>query len=219
MGTEGVWIPALIAAVGAGASAYNTRQTAKEQDSALARQLRGQAERQRGADAKVSEIIAKQAASTPDDERLTASSNYLQALKQAKGKATGGLAQISGASDAFKQATVGAEQGIGDYGQRIASLLSSIDAPYMQRMNEGLTINRDAGELGLLERFDQGANWLDDLRLRGIRRNPWIDAAGSALQGYGGAMASGGGGSVDNSFGAFGPGGGNWNPRFRPGGP
>lgn len=192
MGTE-VLVAAALTAAATGAQMYNQRRTAKKQDNALASRLRGQAQRQREADAKVQQIIADQAASTPDDERLTASRNYQQALRQARGQAEGGLVPMSGASDAFKESGRQAAAGIGDYGERLAGLLSTIDAPAMQRRNEGLALNRRAGELDILSRFDQGNTWLDDLRLRAIRRNPWVDAFSQVAAGASRGMSMGSG--------------------------
>lgn len=40
MGTEAVWVPLVMAAVATGASVYNTRQTERRQDNALAQQIR-----------------------------------------------------------------------------------------------------------------------------------------------------------------------------------
>src|SRR5690349_19455844 len=79
MGTE-VLVPLAIAALSTGAQVYNARRTASKQDAALADSLRHQGARQREADAKVNDQVARLEASNSADERAKREGQYLDAL-------------------------------------------------------------------------------------------------------------------------------------------
>jgi hypothetical protein len=79
--------------------------------------------------------------------------------------------------------------------RRAAGLLSRIDAPGRQRQREGFGFGRLASDLGTIGRASAGDDFLTQLRLRGIRENPWRQAAASVLQNYGGFLADTGFGS------------------------
>lgn len=192
MGTEAAWVPMVIAAVGAGASYYNTQQTAKRQDNALADQIRAQGQRQREADSLVQDAILQQQGSTPDEARKASLDQYLGQLQRTQGDATAGLGQIGAVSDRFGQDAAGAAGDIAATGQRTADIMSRIDAPLLQRQNEGISFGRLGSELGRVGMLSESDRYLGDIRMRGIRRNPWIDAAAAGAQGYAGAMGGAG---------------------------
>jgi len=201
MVTEAVWVPLVAAAVSAGATYYNTQRTAKKQDDALAAQIRASGERQRAADSKVNELIAQQGASTSADERASTLDQYMSQVRAQQGNATAGLNQVGAVSDAYKQSGADAALGIADYGGKVASLMSRMDAPALQRVNEAIAANRIAGDIDRIKRFSDGDDYLARLRLQGIQRNPLIDAAANVAGGYakgwgrnsGGAAAAFGG--------------------------
>lgn len=196
MGTEAVWVPLLTTALAAGATAYNTNRTAKKQDNALAAQLNRQGERQREADAKVSELITKTGASTSADEQVGALDQYMSQLRAQQGTATAGLNQQGAVSDAYKQSGADAALGINEYGSKVASLMSRMDAPALQRVNEAVEQGRIAGDIDRVKRFAGGDDYLARLKLQGIRRDPWIDLGASFAQGAGAGAANGGWGGV-----------------------
>ncbi|WP_395644184.1 hypothetical protein [Rudaea sp.] len=111
------------------ASYYNTQQTAKRQDNALASQIRQQSENQRKADARTGQMIQQQSQQTDQKEKsagLLANQNVLQAKAAQAQK----VSQASGAvSNAYQQAGANAAQGITSYGNQQSDLLSSINAP------------------------------------------------------------------------------------------
>lgn len=189
MGTEGVWIPAVIAAVGAGASYYNTEQTAKRQDAELARQIVASSQRQREADALVNKTLMEQEGSNADQYEKDALQQYTEQLQRTKGSANRGLSQVGEVSDRFAQDTANAEKTIDDYGASTAKLYSRIDAPANQRMAEGITFSRLAGDLDTVRSGFQSADYLNRMRLGNIRRDPWLDAFTQAAESY---SASGG---------------------------
>lgn len=205
MGTEAVWVPAVIAAVGAGASYYNTQKTAKKQDSALAGKLRNQRKTQDEIDSKVTDLVRKTGESDPNAARSSAEAGFLDMLKKGRGQTNSGLTNVAGASDAYQNDTTNAASGLADFGKGLAGLMSRIDAPGIQRRQEGVLAQRFGNETDMLRRQAGGDAFLDDLRLSGIRRNPWIDAAAQAMQSYGssgGNLGISGSGAASGAAGA-----------------
>ncbi len=200
MGTEAVWVPLVMAAVATGASVYNTRQTERRQDNALAQQIRNQSSRQRDADAKAAELIRREAGSSDADERQTALGKFTEQIQRARGNAERPLQTVGAVSDAYKKAGSDAALGMTSTATNFADLVSRIDAPMQQRQNDALARGRYGTDIDMIRRFASGDDYLDQLRLRSIRRNPWIDAGASMLNGYAGAYG-GGGGATSSSAG------------------
>lgn len=182
-----------LTALGAGASHYNTRQTAKKQDNILAGQIRQNSARQAEADLAVSETLRDRATQGADEERGQIGQQYLQQVRAAQGTATRGLGQVGAVSNAYQESANNAALGIGDYAEKTAGLMSRIDAPTQQRQREGQADARLALELGDIGRRSQADDYLAQLRLRGVQRNPWIDLA-SSLMGAGAGFAAQSGG-------------------------
>lgn len=186
------WIALGITLLGAAASAYNTQQTAKKQDRALAAQITQQGKKQQQASAKIAEALAAQAQSDPADEQAQQMESYLSTLRQ--GQQNAGLnTGPGGFSEAYRQGTAEAGQQLGEYGSARAGLLSRIDAPRLQRQNEGILFDTLGNELRMIGREASGQNYLDQLRLNSIRRDPWLDALSGVATSYGGSMAGRGG--------------------------
>lgn len=196
MGTEAAWVPLLIAATGAGASYVNTTRTAKRQDQVLAEGIRQKSRTQQGADAKVNELIAKTGDSNAEADKGQALQQYMATLKQSRGQAVGGLAPMSGASEAYAADANQAALGIDDYGSKIAGLMSRIDGPAAQRRREG----NDQADFGVaidqIKRFAEGDDFINRMKLNGVRRNPLLDAFASFAQGTASGMAGAPSGSA-----------------------
>lgn len=190
MGTEAIWVPLALAAVGAGTQYYNTQQTEKRQDNQLAANIRGQARRQEEADAEVNEEISRLEKSSAADERAGRLQQYFQTIGRNRRDVQGGITPgIGGAQfqgDADKAAAA-----LDAYGGGQASLASRIDAPLVQRQGEGFGYGNLATDLSRIGREIAGQAFVDQVKLQRIRRDPWLDAAGSTLQGAGQGMASG----------------------------
>lgn len=197
MGTE-VLIPLIVSAVAAGASAYNTRQTAKRQDNQLASQLRHQRDKQREADAKTAQLINAEANSSDADERQGALGKFTQAIQRSRGNAERPLQTQGAVSEAYKKAGSDAALGMTDYAGGIANLMANIDAPTQQRQNDALNRGRYATDIDNIRRFASGDDFLAQMRLRGIRRDPWIDAGASIANGYAGSYGGGAGAAAGN---------------------
>ena len=189
-----------IALLGAAASAYNTQQTAKKQDRALAAQITQQGKKQQQASAKIAEALAAQAQSDAVDEQAQQMDSYLATLRQ--GQQNAGLnTGPGGFSEEYRRGTAEAGEQIGEYGTGRAGLLSRIDAPRLQRQNEGILFDTLGNELRMIGREASGQNYLDQLRLNSIRRDPWLDALSGVATSYGGSMAGRGGVSAPETTG------------------
>ncbi len=188
MGAEFL-VPALLAAGSAGASYYNGRQTAKRQDNILAGQIRQQGVRQQEADQAIANAMQQRASQGAEGERAAIGSQYLDQVRAAQANAQRGLGQVGAVSRAFQQDANDAALGIGDYGNQMAGLMARIDAPTQQRQREGIADSRVAMDLDQIGRRSRADDYLANLRLRGVQRNPWIDLA-SSLMGAGAGFAA-----------------------------
>lgn len=190
MGLETAALVALgTSALGAGANYYNTRQTEKRQDNELANQIRQRAQLQGEADTAVNRLLASRAASDGTGERVATANQYLDQVRQAQGAATAGLRQGGAVSDAYRQSANDAALGIGDYGATAANLMARIDAPNQVRQRESIENAQLGSDLGRVARRSAGQDYIGQMRLQGIRRNPWLDAFSQLASGASSAIA------------------------------
>lgn len=202
MGTEAVWVPIVAAAVAGTTTYVNNRNMAKRQDNELAAQLMRSSAKQKQADAKVNEAIAKTGASTGESERGTVLSQYLSQLNRAKGATMGGLTDMPAANDAYRRDAANAALGLEETGKNRAELFSTLDAALLQRQNEA-ELRRDTGsDLDVLAGDVAADDYLTRLRLRGIRPNPYLSAIGSAASAFGGAYSGGAAGGAASALGS-----------------
>ena len=203
-GAEAWIIPTVMAAISGGATYVNTQNTARRQDQTAAEGIRQQGVRQREADTKVREMIDKTRTSGPEGERKSALDKYMQALAIQAPNAQSSLTDVGGASGAYTADVNNARSGITDYGSQVAGLMSRIQAPADQRRRESNMMGRFGTDISQIERFSKGDDYLNQLRLNSIRRNPFLDALSSAAQAYGSSYAGGyGSGSAGGSVGSF----------------
>lgn len=203
MGTEAAWVPAVVAALGAGASYVNTTRTANRQDEIAARNLRNQASRQRDADAKTRDLVMKTGQSNPDEAKKNMLGQFMQQISANAGQAQGGLINTSGASQEYRKDAQDAALGIKDYGARTADLISRIDAPRAQRRNEANMAANYGSEIDRIRRFSQGDDFLSRLAIQNTRRNPWLDAFSGIASGYASAYGGGTGTGAGASGGGY----------------
>lgn len=209
-------VPLIMAGVSAGANYYNTQQTTKRQDNELARQIMAQGQRQQAADKLVNDQVLRQSQSNPAEAQRKSLDEYLTQLQRTQGNATSGLRQAGAVSDRFGEDASAAGGDIAASGQQTAGILSRIDAPKMQRQEEGIQFGRLASDLDRVRAQSASDAYLGDLRLKSIRRNPWLDAlatgASAFASGYSGGSGLTGGASAGGTtqWGAFGPGAAGW---------
>lgn len=187
-------------AAAAAASAYNTKQTAKRQDNQLAESIRNQSKLQKEQDARINEEVNKLGNSTMEDSRAKRMDQFMQQLGRNRQNMTAGLSPQFG-SDAFVADSTQAANDSMDEANNTAELLARIDAAGMQRQAEGTSFGRLATDTELMKRRSAGQQFMDDIRLRAIRRNPNIDLAAGLLNAFGsaGVGMGGTGGGVGNT--------------------
>ena len=184
-----------LAAAAAGTSYYNTQKTAKNADNALATQIRNQGSKQKEADAKVNEEVAKLKASRSDDERQKALTGYLDTLRGGKAQLEKGLTPDFG-SATFQADAAKSAQGVEQFAQDRAGLMSRVDASLDQRRGEGYDYGRLDTDLGLIGREARGQDFLDQLAVqKASRRNAGLDALSAFLGGAAGGVSSMGSGA------------------------
>lgn len=176
-------------------TAYIANDQAKKQDQAAAAGIRSQRELQREQDAKVNRVLQDVEGSTADDERITAERAYLDQVEAAQGKARANLSQ-RGLSTAYDEGAQAAGDSAEGYARQIGELMASIDAPVNQRIGEGFMFSDLSTGIGQTERASAGQQWIDALKAKTIRPNPWLQAGVAALGGvgqYAGGKGAGGG--------------------------
>ncbi len=195
-------------AIAAAAGYVNNRNVARKQDNTLAASLRTQGELQKQANAKTGELIKKTADSTPDQAKSDLLGKFMAQIQQNQGNAQGGLNQVGNVSDAYAKDAANAASGISTYGGQQAGLLSSIDAPSVQRQAEAANDMRYGTAVNALKHQSDADEFLTKMRLQGIKANPWLTALGTMASAYagsggmGGAAAGGGGGYTGEGTGS-----------------
>jgi hypothetical protein len=197
LGSEAIWVPLVLSAVSAGAAYVNQRNVAHRQDNQLAAQLRAQADKQHQADAKTAALIQSQQQSSDKDEKAHSLAGFQQAIAQKSGAATAPLTSLGAVSDAYEKSKSNAALGIADKANNFADNVSSIDAPTQQRQNDALTMGRYGTDVNQIRRFNQGDDFLANMRLRGIKANPLLSLVSGVAGGAAGAASAGGYGADD----------------------
>lgn len=181
-------VPLIASAVSAGATYYNARQQNKRADRIALQSLQANRQRQQKADEATKRLLADQAASTPKEERKGLLDGFLQQLQLSRKDAQSGLGLAGRASEAFSRDAAAASLGMDQAANSYADLASRLDAPYLQRRNEARRFSDALTELGVVGREQEGADRVTNLRMQGVRSNPWLEAlaqvAGGVARGY-----------------------------------
>ncbi len=189
----GQFIPIAIALAGTAAQQAETQRVERKQDEATAQGLLNQSRRQQEADRRVNDEIAQLETSTAADDRAQRLGQYVQQLQRGQRQALSGLnSPIGGAT--FQADAGAARTGADNAAATTAGLMSRIDAPQLQRQQEAFGYGKLATDLDMEARASRGQQFIDQLRLRQIRRRPEVDLLAGLATSAGGAMAGGGGG-------------------------
>lgn len=185
-------IPIAIMAAGALAQQSENERVVRKQDEATAQGLLSQSRRQQEADRRVNDEVATVAASTAADERAQRLGQYMTQLQRGRRQAVAGLeSPIGGAT--FQADTGAARAGADAAAHNTAGLMARIDAPQLQRQGEAFGYGRLATDIDMAARESRGQQFIDQMRLRAIRRRPEADLLAGLATSAGGAMAGGGG--------------------------
>jgi hypothetical protein len=197
-GAEAWIVPAIISAIGTGASVYQTKKVANDQDAAAAQGIRAQQGKQREIDQRMSGEIDQLEQSSPEDERTQAMDRFMTQLRATRGEAEG--TTTPGVSR-YGADTEASQAGIGNYGTKVADILSRISSASEQRRNEAIGMNRANSDSAGIAREANGSDFINQLRMGSIQRNPWVDAAGRLANGVAGGMAGSTGAEIDPQLG------------------
>ncbi|MCO7494702.1 hypothetical protein [Stenotrophomonas maltophilia] len=187
----GQFIPIAIALAGTAAQQAETQRVERKQDQETAQGLLSQSRRQQEADRRVNDEIAQLETSTADAARNDRLGQYLQQLQRGRKQAVAGLeGPIGGAT--FQADAGAARAGADNAAATTAGLMSRIDAPQLQRQQEAFGYGKLATDLDMEARASRGQQFIDQLRLRQIRRRPEVDLLAGLATAAGGSMAGGG---------------------------
>lgn len=180
-------------AAGALAQQSENDRVIRKQDQETAQGLLNQSRRQQEADRRVNDEIAQLETSTAADDRAQRLGQYMQQLQRGQRQALSGLnSPVGGAT--FQADAGAARAGADNAAATTAGLMSRIDAPQLQRQQEAFGYGKLATDLDMEARASRGQQFIDQLRLRQIRRRPEVDLLAGLATSAGGAMAGGGGG-------------------------
>lgn len=197
----GTYVAMAAMAAAAAANAYNTNRTMKKQDAAAADAIRNQSKIKKEHDARINEEVQKLGNSTMEDSRAKRMDQFMQQLGRNRAGVTASLTPQFG-SDAFVADSNAAAEGVLAEAGDTAGLLARMDAPGMQRQVEGNSYGHLATDTELAKRRSQGQQFMDDMRLRAIRRNPYIDLGAGILSAIGSSGLGMGGSSGDSGAGS-----------------
>ena len=126
---------------------------------------------------------------------------YASQLRRNRGNMQGSTLTAGVGGDAFTADAAQAMSSVDGYAGETADLMSRADAPGMQRQGEAFGFGKLATDIGLIQRESRGQAYIDELRRRSIRRNPWLDMVAGGLSAAGtsglGAGMFGAGGMPD----------------------
>lgn len=185
------WVAVGIALAGAALTTYNTIDTAKKADRVAAQGIMEQGANQRKVNAKLNNVLDKTGLSNATDERAANDSNYLGQIQRSMARAKQGLG-VRGLSEDYDALATQSAGSAKDYAGTVASLMSRIDAGAQQRQGEANAFGDLGMDLDVLGTEIGSDRYLNDMALGNVRRNPYVDFVGGAMQGYGTAKAGSG---------------------------
>jgi hypothetical protein len=197
------FIPAAIAALGAGTQYVDTKKANERQSAATTQSIINQQNLQTQGRGIVDKLTRQVAQNTPDQLAKQATGDYVNVLRRnAAGTGptgsslfgpTSSLAPNVNGNARYTNAVAGMGKDIQDYGTQQATQMGNIDAAVRQRQNEGLAANTAGTNLNLLGAQSATQDAVDRLRTAAAgQENPWGKLVGSVLQGVGTAAAGNG---------------------------
>lgn len=213
MGSEAFWVPAVIAAAGAGAQGINQMQANKRASNSEVQSIIDQQQYRQQANDQVKNLTQQIATNTPQQIASKETGDFVNTLrKNAAGSAAPGATSSStndtnfgapvsamppaaGASSRYKSDTAASQKQVQQYGNTYANEIGNIDAAVRQRQNEGLALNTLGTNLNTLGAESYTKNFVDQLRSQAAgQANPWVGLFSNMLQKGASAYAMNAGG-------------------------
>lgn len=184
MGTGAeIAIPLLIGGAATAATTINSENAARRADRIAAQGIRQQGVRQRQIDSRVDQEIDRVAGSDPEMQRQAAQAQFMEQLRRSRAAARGAPG-VPGASSRYDEELLAGDAAVDSTAARVADLMARTNAPLLQRERELQGFDRLRSDVGMIGRAAAGDDFLNQLRVRGVRPNPWVDAAAQIAQGY-----------------------------------
>lgn len=199
MGTEEFWVPAVIAAVSAGAQAVNTSQANNRQNTAETQAIDNQQAIRQQANSQVHQLTSQIAQDSPQQIAAKSTGDYVNQLRRnAAGSTQGGsttgdtqtfgqpvsaLPSAVGADPRYAAGLAKSQQEVQDYGDTYANEMGQLDAATRMRQNEGLAMGSEEANLNTLGMQSYGQNFVDQLRAQSAgQTNPWLTLGAQMLE-------------------------------------
>ena len=198
MGTEEFWVPAVLAAVSAGAQYANTSAANSRQQSAEAQAINNQMQIRNKGNALVNQTVQGIAKDNPQQIAAQETGNYVAQLRRnAAGSTQGGSTSASPSlfgqstsalapgvvgSSQYKADSAKAQAQVQAYGNTEATEMGDLDAAVRERQNEGLEMQTLGTNLNTLNSQSYNQNFVDQLRAQTAgQTNPYIGLMASLL--------------------------------------
>ncbi len=181
-------LPIALTLAGGAVSEFSNRRTAKKQDREIAQGIIKQGKIQDESKAALDKTLNFAESSQPEPFRADLQGNFLKQLRAAGASVNDDTP--GGVSDAFKSRSTAAKGESNALAESVAGLFARIDAPGQQRQAEQFRFGDNAITNSILARNSAQEDFLARLRASGIRPNPFLKVAGSALMGAGGAVSA-----------------------------
>jgi len=187
MGTEEFWIPAVLAAVGTGASAYNSISANQRSQAQEAQGIQQQQALRQQAAGMVNKTVQSIAASDPAALQRQATGAFVNQLRTNAGATNplnSGTAGAPGANPRFAADTAASNATVQNFGNNQATDLATMSAAVRQRQQEGLAAGTLQTNLGLTGAQAGSDAFLTQLRAATAgQQNPWIGLGAGLLSG------------------------------------
>jgi hypothetical protein len=190
------WMAMIAMAAAALLTEENNRRTANKADAVTSAGIRKQAKNQEEVNKRLNKTVQDVKDSTAEPARAKAAKSYLDQVQNSMATANAGLAQ-RGISQQFDEMAGGAANDATAYGQDTANLLARMDAGGLQRQGEANMFGKLGQDLSIMGGNIKGDDFINQMQLRGVRRNPYMDIAASLLGAYGSGGKSASSGNIN----------------------
>lgn len=197
MGSEAFWVPAVLAAAGAGTSYVNSQNANKRQQAGEVAAIGDQEKLQAKGRAGVNALTQQIASNTPDQIAGKATGDYVNVLRKNAagtmngsgnksnvlfGAPTSSLPTTINANARYDTGNAVSQKEVSDYGNTEANEMGQIDAATRQRQNEGLAESSLGTNLNLLGAQSYTKNFVDQLRTQAAGvQSPWLTLLSGVL--------------------------------------
>ena len=203
MGTEEFWIPAVLAAVGTGASAYNSISANQRSQASEAQGIQQQQDLRKQAAGMVNKTVSTIAQSNPQALTRQATGDFVNQLRTNEAGANSnnsGVISTPGANSRFSTDLAASSAKTDQFGDKMSGDLASMGAAVRQRQQEGLDMGTLQTNTGLIGAQAGADSFITQLRSAAAgQQNPWVNMGAGLLQGGAKAYSMNPGGGSDTS--------------------